>query len=173
MSIKRIFGKCSILFLFFFLSGCIIDDQKIFVSSDYLEALVENDIEFRSLPIESDPVLNKFSGVFTHKNTYKVDESAFMLIECMSPQLSRDIQLDKNSSAKIFHNQNLALIVRIETRGKFINCFQSLKEPLSYKQTGIFIYPLTICLLLAVFIITERTYSLRPGLTFPRKVEKL
>ena len=39
-------------------------------------------------------------------------------------------------------------------------------------QLGIFLYPLGFCMLLSIFISFERLYSLRPGLTFPRKIVK-
>ena len=38
--------------------------------------------------------------------------------------------------------------------------------------SGIFIYPLGLCSLVAVFIIVERLISLRPGKVIPRRIEK-
>ena len=172
MNVKRIMQKIPLFLLLFLLPGCIINYEKIFVSTDFLDLLSEEGIVFRSLPIESDPSLIQFTGVFTNRNAYQVDKASFVLIECDSIKQANEIQLDTNSTVLIYHNENLALIVRAGTQAEFINSFQSLKEPLSYKQAGIFIYPLVACLLLAVFIITERLYSLRRGLTFPRRVEK-
>ena len=43
---------------------------------------------------------------------------------------------------------------------------------MSLDQLGIFLYPLGFCILIVIFISSERIYSLRPGLTFPRKVAK-
>ena len=172
MTASGIIVKFSLFLLLSLTPGCILDHEKVFVISDFLDALSEDGITFSAVPIEIDPSLSKFSGSVLKKNAFQVDNTSFILIECKNTQLSNEIELDKNSTSRVFRNENLALIVRKGIQAEFIASFQELKEPLSYKQAGIFIYPLTACLLLAVFIFTERIYSLRPGLTFPRKVEK-
>lgn len=172
MTASGIIVKFSLFLLLSLTPGCILDHEKVFVISDFLDALSEDGITFSAVPIEIDPSLSKFSGSVLKKNAFQVDNISFILIECKNTQLSNEIELDKNSTSQVFRNENLALIVRKGIEAEFITSFQELKEPLSYKQAGIFIYPLTACLLLAVFIFTERIYSLRPGLTFPRKVEK-
>lgn len=172
MTASGIIVKFSLFLLLSLTPGCILDHEKVFVISDFLDALSEDGITFSAVPIEIDPSLSKFSGSVLKKNAFQVDNISFILIECKNTQLSNEIELDKNSTSRVFRNENLALIVRKGIQAEFIASFQELKEPLSYKQAGIFIYPLTACLLLAVFIFTERIYSLRPGLTFPRKVEK-
>ena len=172
MTASGIIVKFSLFLLLSLTPGCILDHEKVFVISDFLDALSEDGITFSAVPIEIDPSLSKFSGSVLKKNAFQVDNISFILIECKNTQLSNEIELDKNSTSQVFRNENLALIVRKGIEAEFIASFQELKEPLSYKQAGIFIYPLTACLLLAVFIFTERIYSLRPGLTFPRKVEK-
>lgn len=172
MTASGIIVKFSLFLLLSLTPGCILDHEKVFVISDFLDALSEDGITFSAVPVEIDPSLSKFSGSVLKKNAFQVDNISFILIECKNTQLSNEIELDKNSTSRVFRNENLALIVRKGIQAEFIASFQELKEPLSYKQAGIFIYPLTACLLLAVFIFTERIYSLRPGLTFPRKVEK-
>lgn len=172
MTASGIIVKFSLFLLLSLTPGCILDHEKVFVISDFLDALSEDGITFSAVPVEIDPSLSKFSGSALKKNAFQVDNISFILIECKNTQLSNEIELDKNSTSQVFRNENLALIVRKGIEADFIASFQELKEPLSYKQAGIFIYPLTACLLLAVFIFTERIYSLRPGLTFPRKVEK-
>lgn len=172
MTASGIIVKFSLFLLLSLTPGCILDHEKVFVISDFLDALSEDEITFTAVPVEIDPSLSKFSGSVLKKNAFQVDNISFILIECKNTQLSNEIELDKNSTSQVFRNENLALIVRKGIEADFIASFQELKEPLSYKQAGIFIYPLTACLLLAVFIFTERIYSLRPGLTFPRKVEK-
>ena len=172
MTATGVIVKFSLFLLLSLTPGCILDHEKVFVISDFLDALSEDGITFSAVPIEIDPSLSKFSGSVLKKNAFQVDNTSFILIECKNTQLSNEIELDKNSTSQVFRNENLALIVRKGIQAEFIASFQELKEPLSYKQAGIFIYPLTACLLLAVFIFTERIYSLRPGLTFPRKVEK-
>lgn len=172
MTATGVIVKFSLFLLLSLTPSCILDHEKVFVISDFLDALSEDGITFSAVPVEIDPSLSKFSGSVLKKNAFQVDNISFILIECKNTQLSNEIELDKNSTSQVFRNENLALIVRKGIEADFIASFQELKEPLSYKQAGIFIYPLTACLLLAVFIFTERIYSLRPGLTFPRKVEK-
>ena len=172
MTASGVIVKFSLFLLLSLTPGCILDHEKVFVISDFLDALSEDEITFTSVPVEIDPSLSKFSGSVLKKNAFQVDNISFILIECKNTQLSNEIELDKNSTSQVFRNENLALIARKGIEAEFITSFQELKEPLSYKPAGIFIYPLTACFLVAVFIFTERIYSLRPGLTFPRKVEK-
>ena len=54
----------------------------------------------------------------------------------------------------------------------YINVLKGTQPAMSLKQVGFFIYPLALCCLIAIFVTTERVYSLRSGLTFPRKVAK-
>jgi biopolymer transport protein ExbB len=166
-----ILNLCSILFLFSF-SGCILNPEKIFESADYLNQLDESNISFRAIPIDANPSMTNHSGTYSKRNSYKIDKHPFLIIECESENFAQAIQFDSNNSFTVRNNQNLVLITEIGIKHEFVSLFRSLKPPLSYRQAGIFIYPLIACLLLAVFIIAERSYSLRAGLTFPRKVEK-
>jgi biopolymer transport protein ExbB len=161
-----------LIFLLFGSSSCILNSEKVFESTDFLNQLDENGISFLAIPIEANPDLTKHSGTYSRRDSYQIDNHPLLIIECESEKLAQEIQLDTSNSYSIRNNQNLVLIIEQGINHEFISLFDSLKPSLSYRQAGIFIYPLLACLLLAVFIIAERSYSLRSGLTFPRKVEK-
>jgi biopolymer transport protein ExbB len=166
-----ILSFCSIFFLFSF-SGCILNPEKIFESTDFLNQLHKSSVSFRAIPIDANPSMTKHSGFYSKRNSYKIEQHPFLIIECESESLAQAIEFDSNNSFSVRNNQNLVLITEQGINHEFISLFDSLKPPLSYRQAGIFIYPLLACLLLTVFIFAERSYSLRSGLTFPRKVEK-
>ena len=161
-----------LIFLLFGSSGCILNSEKVFKSTDFLNQLDKNGISFHAIPIEANPDLTKHSGTYNRRDSYQIDKHPFLILECESEKLAQEIQLDSNNSFSVRNNQNLVLITEQGINHEYISLFDSLKPPLSYRQAGIFIYPLLACLLLAVFIFAERSYSLRSGLTFPRKVEK-
>ena len=153
-------------------TGCFLDTDQIFQQSDFLGALSEDKIEFSSIPIENNPSFSQFAVTAKESNSYLIEGKASLLLVCESGLVASDIKLDANSSLKAFYNENLVLLVKDAQQDNFIQKFSALQPPLTYKQAGVFIYPLSICLLITVFVIAERTYSLRSGLTFPRKVEK-
>ena len=172
MMIKKIINWIVLSVSLSFSSGCLLDGERVYQSSDFLSALSEKGLKYSSLPLGRSPELVNFKGNVLSKKSFQLDESPFVLLECDSSANANALTLDSNSSSQIYKNENLALIVNDGTNDTCVEIFNSLQPNLTYRQAGVFIYPLAACLLIAVFIITERTYSLRPGLTFPRKVEK-
>ena len=79
---------------------------------------------------------------------------------------------DQNGTLDFFTNQNLVVVGFGQNASSYTNILDGLKQPLSLSQLGVFIYPLCICLLIAIFVSVERLYALRSGLIFPRKVAK-
>ena len=79
---------------------------------------------------------------------------------------------DKNGSVLILRNQNLFLCGNGSNADPYIEIFENLKQPITTQQLGFFIYPFGICMLISIFVTCERLFSLRSGLTFPRKVAK-
>ena len=153
-------------------TSCFLDTDQIFDQTDFLSTLSEDDIQFRSIPIENNPSLSQYAVTAKESNSYLIEDKVSLLLVCESGLVASDIKLDANSSLNAFYNENLVLLVKGAQEDRFIQKFLTLQPPLTYKQTGVFIYPLSICLLITVFVIAERSYSLRSGLTFPRKVEK-
>jgi len=98
-------------------------------------------------------------GVYAHKN---VQWALFDLPSNYSVKTTL-----KHSS-----NLNLHIFSKTEVPDELTNSLKSLSPQIGYEQLGIFAYPLGICLVLSIFITLERVFSLRRGVTFPRKVEK-
>ena len=98
-------------------------------------------------------------GVYAHKN---VQWALFDLPSNYSVKTTL-----KHSS-----NLNLHIFSKTEVPDELTNSLKSLSPQIGYEQLGIFAYPLGICLVLSIFITLERIFSLRRGVTFPRKVEK-
>ena len=45
----------------------------------------------------------------------------------------------------------------------------SLQPRMGIKDLGLFVYPLGLCMILSLFVVAERTFSLRKGSHFPTK----
>ena len=172
MLIYRVVSRLFFSFSILFFTGCLPDNEIVFKDAEFLESLSENGIEYRPLPIEINPISLKNSKTALSRQSFQTGESPFLLYSFNSKKQCSMLELDSNSSFRIYRNENLALAVNKNDQGSYIKIFASMQAGLSYKHAGVFIYPLAVCLFLVVFIITERTYSLRRGLTFPRKVEK-
>ena len=172
MMIKKIINSSLLLIFALSFSACLPEDGRVLLQKNFLEALSENEISFISVPNDASIELNKFSGSVLNRYAYQNANLTFLLLECESSVFADSVKLDDDSLAQIHRNENLALITNEGINQEIISTFDSLKPPLNYKQAGVFIYPLGVSLLLAVFVMTERMYSLRSGLTFPRKVRK-
>lgn len=162
----------SIAFVLLFNSGCIPDSNKVLTSEQFLSALAQNSISFTGQPLDAKVLPVVGLSPSDSRNAFDSNGTSFLIIECTHSEYAKSIKSGNSEIVDVYYNENLALIIDKGKSVKLVKCFLSLKPPLSYRQIGIFIYPLAACLVLAVFIITERLYSLRRGLTFPRKVEK-
>jgi biopolymer transport protein ExbB len=162
----------SIAFVSLFNSGCIPDSNKVLTSEQFLSALAKNSISFTGQPLDAKVLPVVGLSPSDNRNAFDSNGTSFLVIECTHSEYAKSIKSGNSEIVDVYYNENLALIIDKGKSVKLVECFLSLKPPLSYRQIGIFIYPLVACLVLAVFIITERLYSLRRGLTFPRKVEK-
>lgn len=154
----------------FFSFGCFPDDNRSLEANNFLDLLKEEGLAPIAVPLENHPALRR---VFLNENpvgVFEIDKSMFAVF---TDESTEDLVADdQNGTLGIFSNENLTLITNQKCNPKVVELFESMRPSLSYKQAGPFVYPLAICLLVAVFVITERTYALRRGLTFPRKVEK-
>ena len=172
MMIKKIIKTLFLLIFALSFCACLPETDRVFDQKNFLDALSESEISFNAIPNEANLELNKYSGSAVSRSTYQTENLTFLLLVCESSVLAEAVELDDGSPSQIYRNENLVLIINKGSNREIISTFDSLKQPLSYKQAGVFIYPLGVSLLLAVFVMTERMYSLRPGLTFPRKVKK-
>jgi biopolymer transport protein ExbB len=164
--ILRLIGAASLLSL----GGCVFDDEPSLTAKGYIETLQGQGIKPKPVSLESFP---EFKTAFPGKTPfglYQADQAAFAIYEYEGSK--EFIDGDRNDTLSTHTNLNLVLVTNGESDLLIIQVFESLRPSLSYKQAGVFIYPLGLCLIVAAFVIAERSYSLRRGLTFPRKVEK-
>jgi len=154
-----------VIFTFAVLTGCLPDRPKRINPEDFFQSL-----ENQGVPVsQSSP--DQFSNLQSVVpgnhclGVYQTDEEVWALY---------DLPVGKAGDTDLFSvsNLNLTIYSEKEIPKKVADCLVGLTPKIGYEQLGIFAYPLCACLLIAVFITLERFFSLRRGVTFPRKVEK-
>ena len=160
-----------LLILYFFVSGCGIDatDKRI-ETGDFFNQLKKENLPCDLLPFESDADLAKDILGTSPIGLYKGKDFVFSMYDIQTDSPIEN--LDKNRSISVARNLNLIMLGKGSNKDAYINVLKVTQPSMSLKQVGFFIYPLALCCLIAIFVTTERTYSLRSGLTFPRKVAK-
>jgi biopolymer transport protein ExbB len=156
--------------VFVFSFGCLPGEKPSLEPNDFLKALDAEGFRPLSVPSENFPELQVSHSGKTPAGVFEFEETMFAIYETRSTK--DEAANDQNGTLEVYFNANLMLVTNKKCNPKIIETFQSLRPSLTYRQAGLFVYPLGLCLLIAVFVITERAYSLRRGLTFPRKVEK-
>ena len=150
--------------------GCRFDEEPDLTAKGFIETLDGQGINANPIPLESLPGLQTALPGKTPFGLFQSDQAKFAIYEF---ETADGFEISEhNDSLSTYTNLNLALVTNGKSDLLVIQVFESLRPTLSYRQAGIFIYPLGLCLIIAVFVIAERTYALRRGLTFPRKVEK-
>jgi len=163
--IHRLFSIFFKIFFIFLLSGCLPEQPDRIEPATFFEKLGEAGIFPKPLIPENFPNLGNaitgFSplGVYAHKN------AQWALFDLPS-------NYSVKTTLKHSSNLNLHIFSKTEVPDELTNSLKSLSPQIGYEQLGIFAYPLGICLVLSIFITLERIFSLRRGVTFPRKVEK-
>jgi hypothetical protein len=154
------------------LVGCngVIDDEGELAPSDFIAEIKEANIPCILLNDDSQPKL--MNAIPNHKpfGIYQGTDFTFALFNLPNSRISSFD--DQNETLDFFTNQNLVVAGIGQNTSPYTNILVGLKQPLSLSQLGVFIYPLCICLFIAIFVSVERLYSLRSGLIFPRKVAK-
>ena len=157
--------------LFFLGCGCTnIDQQGQLSSSQFIKALKKANLKCDITPRESQLDLLTALEPKEPSGIYLGQEFSFALFE--DANLNINDFNDINSSLVLIQNHNLILSGKGLNADPYVEVFESLRPSLTILQLGFFIYPLGICLLVSIFVTCERLYSLRGGLTFPRKVAK-
>ena len=157
--------------LFFLGCGCTnIDQQGQLSSSQFIKALKKANLKCDITPRESQLDLLTALEPKEPSGIYLGQEFSFALFE--DANLNINDFNDLNNSLVLIQNHNLILSGKGLNADPYVEVFESLRPSLTILQLGFFIYPLGICLLVAIFVTCERFYSLRGGLTFPRKVAK-
>ena len=155
------------------LGGCtnFSSNEVSYEPSSFIRSMKAANLKCVVLKDDSDPQLMNSIPGHDPFGIYQGDDFKFVLFDLPGGVNLADLD-DQNESITFFKNQNLMLLGIGQNARPYIAILEKLKQPLSVTQLGLFIYPLGICLLMAVFISFERIYSLRSGLTFPRKVAK-
>ena len=78
---------------------------------------------------------------------------------------------ENNSTPYTFENLNLILTCDRSPDSDHLEVFRGIRPPIDVRQAGWFLYPLGICLTIAVFIFVERWFALRRSRTIPKHVE--
>ena len=111
------------------------------------------------------PELNHLNSAYTPLGIYQHNNTVLALYDIPS-EFPVDDKLHYSS------NLNLHIFSKSEIPPILVKCLQELSPRLGYEQLGFFVYPLAACFIIALFVTTERFFSLRRGATFPRKVQK-
>jgi biopolymer transport protein ExbB len=162
--IYRLFFVSINFFLLLLFTGCLPDQPDRIEPGIFFDNLGEAGISPKPLIPENFPNLGNAVTGFTPLGVYDHKNVQWALFD-----------LPSNSSVKttLQHSSNLNLHIfsKTEVPDELTKSLKSLSPQIGYQQLGIFAYPLGICLVLSVFITFERIFSLRRGVTFPRKVE--
>ena len=163
--IYRLFFVSINFFLLLLFTGCLPDQPDHIEPGIFFDNLGEAGIFPKPLIPENFPNLGNAVTGFTPLGVYAHKNVQWALFDLPS-NYSVKTTLQHSS------NLNLHIFSKTEVPDELTNSLKSLSPQIGYEQLGIFAYPLGICLVLSVFITLERIFSLRRGVTFPRKVEK-
>ena len=147
-----------------FLSGCLPEKSDSIKPKAFFDELDQAGIHPQNLDPESSPTLtNAIKGYYPF-GVYVIEKIELALF---------DLPLDYNVTFDLNYisNENLYLVSEQQIPSEVDQALNSLSPSLGYEQLGIFVYPLGACFIISIFITLERLFSLRRGLTFPRKVE--
>ena len=158
------------------LSGCTDAPHPSLKTSDFVDALRGNGFD----PEIIDSVASTLETNRKSELRLRVDDFDYNLIiyDLSSPEsirLLRENQIgvgpEENSTSYSFENLNLVLTCDRRPDPDHLEVFHSIRPPMDLRQAGWFLYPLGICLTIAVFIFVERWFALRPSRTIPKHVE--
>jgi biopolymer transport protein ExbB len=154
-----------VIFTFTFLSSCLPDRPNRINPEDFFQSLETHGVSVFQL---SPSQFSEIQSVVPGSNclgVYQTEGDIWALF---------DLPAGKARDTDLFSVSNLNLTIFSEKKipEKVADCLIGITPKIGYEQLGIFAYPLGACLLISVFITLERLFSLRRGVTFPRKVEK-
>jgi len=155
----------TVIFTFSVLTGCLPDRPKRINPEDFFQSLELQGVTIVQAPRDQFSNLQNTVAGHAPLGVYQTDEDVWALF---------DLPAGKTAETDLFavSNLNLTIFSENEIPVMVSDALVGLSPRIGYEQLGIFAYPLGACLLIAVFITLERLFSLRRGVTFPRKVEK-
>ena len=154
----------TVIFTFAVLTGCLPDRPKRINPEDFFQSLENQGISVSKVSPKQFSKLQSVVPGYNCLGIYQADEHVWSLY---------DLPVGKSVETKLLSlsNLNLTIFSENEIPRKVAGCLVGLTPKIGYGQLGIFAYPLGACFIIAVFISLERLFSLRRGVTFPRKVE--
>lgn len=167
-----IFCRTSVCtFLFFLTTSCsLLDDSDVLSTSDFISSIESEGLDCTLVNSNLYPnLLEPFPGK-TPIGMYEGNHFNFAIFNLPKSYSLRNAESDK--SLILLRNENLVISGFGKNSEAYVGIFENIKAPISLNQLGFFIYPLGTCILITIFISSERIYSLRSGLTFPRKISK-
>ena len=154
-------------------TGCdhiFVDEEGTITPKEFIDALLDAELPCELVLADSRPELLNLLPDKKPVGIYKGDDFDFAIFDL--PNYSPANSHDQNDTSVMLQNCNLILCGKGTNQNPYSEIFSELKPPITIRQIGFFIYPMGICTLIAIFVSCERIYSLRSGLTFPRKVRK-
>jgi len=162
---NRIWLPLLITSLFFCFSGCLPDNPKIIDPKEFFKELNKAGVIAQPLNPENFSNLKNSATGYSPLGIYSYKDINWALFDL--PLNYQVVSTLKHSS-----NQNLHIFAEQPIPQDLVTSLKNISPKLGYEQLGIFAYPLGLCLIISVFITLERLFSLRRGITFPRKVER-
>ena len=161
---NRILSPILITSLFFCFSGCLPNNPQIINPKEFFKELNNAGVSVQPLNPANFPNLKNSATGYSPLGIYSYKGINWALF---------DLPLDYQAVASLEHasNQNLHIFAEQAIPEDLVISLKKISPKLGYEQLGIFAYPLGLCLIISVFITLERLFSLRRGITFPRKVE--
>ena len=174
----RLFSFCrwaSVLGLTLLL-GCTDAPNPSLRTSDFVDALRENG--FAPEIIETVVPTHETGGKSELRLRVEGFDYNLGEYDLSSPESIRRLREEKfssgsenNSTPYTFENLNLILTCDRRPDSDHLEVFRGIRPPIDVRQAGWFLYPLGICLTIAVFIFVERWFALRLSRTIPKHIE--
>lgn len=156
--------NCFILIPLCLFSGCLPQPPDKIDASQLFDLLDAKNISVRPANEVALFDLSNASPPFQPVGVYQTKEIAWALFD-LPAGFSHEASLHTAS------NFNLHIVSKSELDSDLVASLKSLSPMLGFEQLGIFLYPLGLCFLVALFVSSERMIALRRSQTFPRKVE--
>ena len=169
-SLRRALLSLAVLSILLLQASCVLNDQKQITPKQFLEHLESKGIEVSPVLASEQITLTE---VFENQSPIGVYEaSGFFFALYDIPHQKPVRNFDEVDTILVTQKMNLFVVGIGQVPLEFKNSLDSIKPDMGIEDLGVFVYPLALCMILSIFVVAERSYSLRKGLTFPRKVEK-
>lgn len=169
-ALVRAFFSVAFFSLLLTKASCFTREQKQIPPKQFLEHLESNDIEVTPVLADSHITLTRVFEGCSPIGVYEASDFLFALYDI--PHRNPVRSSDQDEAITIAQNMNLFMVGKGQIPLPLTQALGSLKPNMGIEDLGVFVYPLGLCMILSLFVMAERSYSLRKGLTFPRKVEK-